>query len=41
MGKRFFEKGDDFWNSDNGLGSKMVVSLKKFLSDAQLTTKTL
>lgn len=37
--KGFFEKGDDFWNSDNGLGSKMVVSLKKFLSDAQLTTK--
>lgn len=37
--KGFFEKGDEFWESDNGLGSKMIISLKRFLSDAQLTTK--
>lgn len=37
--KGFFEKGDVFWESDNGLGSKMVISLKRFLADAQLTTK--
>ena len=37
--KGYFDKKDDFWESDNGLGTKMVDSLKKFLSDAKLTTK--
>lgn len=35
--KDYFDKKDEFWNSAHGLGSKMVVVLKRFLNDCGIT----
>lgn len=37
--EKYFENKDLFWDSNHGLGSMMVTSLKAFLGDAGVTTK--
>ena len=37
--KKDFDKGNEFWDSDHGLGTHMVKSFKSFLNDAEITTK--
>ena len=37
--KKDFDKGNEFWDSDHGLGTHMVKSFKSFLNDTEITTK--